>query len=101
VQSDPGEGLGRGLAVPVVLGNGTNPVSLEEENAFDFDGDVPWEWAHADGAAGTDAVFGAEYVRKEFATAVDDLGVVEKIRGGIDHTEEFDDPFDSVEGAEL
>ena len=35
-------------------------ASDEFENSLDFDGDVPWEWSHAHGAAGSDPVFLAE-----------------------------------------
>ena len=71
------------------------------EDGFDLDGDVAGEGAHADGAAGADAGFVTEDLGEEFGAAVDDLGVLAEVGGGVDHAEEFDDLFDAVEGAEL
>ena len=74
---------------------------MKFEDGFDFDGDVAGERAHADGAAGADAGFVTEDLGEEFGAAVDDLGVLAEVGGGVDHAKEFDDLFDAVEGAEL
>ena len=75
--------------------------SGEFEDPFDFSGDVAWEWAGAEGAAGTDAEFLAEDGGEEFGAAIDDLGVVVEVGGGVDEAEELDDAFDAVERAEF
>ena len=75
--------------------------SGEFEDPFDFSGDVAWERAGAEGAAGTDAEFLAEDGGEEFGAAIDDLGVVVEVGGGVDEAEELDDAFDAVERAEF
>src|SRR5205823_3895167 len=56
---------------------------------------------HADRAAGTDAVFRAEDIGEQFATAVDDLGMIQKLRCAIDHAQHLDDPLHAVEAPEF
>jgi hypothetical protein len=73
----------------------------EFENDFYFHGDVTWERAHADSAAGSDAQIGSPNVSEELGTRVDDLGMVVEIGGGVDHSEGFDDAADFIEGAEF
>ena len=95
-----GEGATRRVAPRGGLAVGGD-LRVEFEDGFDLDGDVAGEGAHADGAAGTDAGFVTEDLGEEFGAAVDDLGVLAEVGGGVDHAEEFDDLFDAVEGAEL
>ena len=73
---------------------------LHLDDEADFDGGVEGEGGRAEGDAGVFAGF-AEDLEEEVGGAVDDLGVIGKIGGGIDEALEVHDPADLVEGADF
>src|SRR5437899_2048688 len=56
-----------------------NMRSEDLEDCFDLDGNVSGKRAHADGAAGANAVLGSEQLCEEFAAAVDDFRMIEEV----------------------
>src|SRR5687768_3160041 len=75
--------------------------SVEFKDGFDFDGDVAWKGAHADGATRANAVFGSKHVGEKFGAAVDHGRMFAEVWSAIDHAEDFNDAFDAGEPAEL
>lgn len=73
---------------------------MELENDLDFHSDVSRKRPHSNGAAGTDSIL-AKHIPEKFAESVDDLGMIRKIRGGVDHAESFHDTLHAVETTEL
>ena len=76
------------------------PSAAKFQDAFDLDGDVAGERAHADGAAGGPPPF-TENVDHQFAESVDDLRVPLKVGDTVHHAEHFQHAPDAVEAAEL
>src|SRR3989454_901599 len=63
--------------------------------------DIPRQRPHTHGAAGADAVLGAEDVAKQLTATVDDLRMVAKIRRAVHHAEHFDDALHAIEAAQF
>src|SRR4051794_17429491 len=74
--------------------------SSQRDRDFDLDGTPAWECGDTDG--GTRVPSGvAEHVTQKTTRAVDDCGLLEKVRGARDEPEDGEDPLDPVEAAEL
>ena len=74
--------------------------SGEFKYRFDFHGDIARQRHCADGAAGADAVVLTKDFGHQFAEAVDNGRLIEKVGSAIHETEGFHDPFHTIKTAE-
>ena len=70
---------------------------VDFEDCLDLNRDIFGKTSHTKGAANSDAIFTSKNLRKQFATSIDDIGLLLKIGGSIHHSQNFDHPFYPVQ----